>query len=412
MKNIKVYIFNSTCRAASYGIGTYINQLTLCLKKTTISFEIIHLNGTGKEVTVTEEKGYRQITIPIANYKNKKESEYYYRNATYLLDEYIVQDKDTECIFHLNFMSNPQFISCLRKRYKCKIVLVCHYTNWSFSLLGDEKHLLSIVNNGAKKRNIAERQCYNELRDDIKMIKQCDKFICVAKHSLDTYLKVSDIDNTKCQIINNALEDEYRELTPSRKQALRSKWQVPDNIKIILFVGRLDEVKGIGSLIKAFKKLLKTNPNIHLILAGDGNYSEWLAEAAECCTKVTFTGKLCKKAIKELYQIADVGVIPSIHEEFGLVAIEMMMHKIPIIAGNTGGLSEIIENNINGLKVQIQKLKGKRAISPQLLSTNIKLLVENEKLASEIGCNGRKSFLEKYEISLFKNKMEALYNNL
>lgn len=412
MKNIKVYIFNSACRAANYGIGTYINQLTLCLKKTTISFEIINLNGTGKEVTVTEEKGYRQITIPIANYKNKKESEYYYRNATYLLGEYIIQDKDIECIFHLNFMSNPQFISCLRKRYKCKIVLVCHYTNWSFSLLGDEKYLLSIVNNGAKKRNIAEKQCYNELRDDIKMIKQCDKFICVAKHSLNTYLKVSDIDNTKCQIINNALEDEYRELTPSRKQALRSKWQIPDNIKIILFVGRLDEVKGIGSLIKAFKKLLKTNPNTRLILVGDGNYSEWLAETAEYCTKVTFTGRLCKEAIRELYQIADIGVIPSIHEEFGLVAIEMMMHKIPIITGNTGGLTEIIENSINGLKVQIQKPKGKRSISPQLLSANIKLLVEDEKLASEIGCNGRKSFLEKYEISLFKNKMETLYNNL
>lgn len=412
MKNIKVYIFNSTCRAANYGIGTYINQLTSCLKKTNISFEVIHLNATGKEVTITEEKGYRQITIPIANYKNKKESEYYYRNVTYLLDEYIIQNKDTECIFHLNFMSNSQFISCLKKKYKCKIVLVCHYTNWSFSLLGDEKQLLSIVNNETKKRNTAERQYYNELKEDIKMIKQCDKFVCVAEHTLNSFLKVSNIESMKCQIINNALKDEYRELNPAQKQTLRSKWQISDNIKVILFVGRLEEIKGIGPLIKAFKKLLKTNPNTHLILAGDGNYSQWLAEAAECCTKVTFTGRLCKKAIKELYQIADIGVMPSIHEEFGLVAIEMMMHKIPIITGNTGGLSEIIENDINGLKVQIKISKGKRTISPQLLSANIKLLVENEQLASEIGNNGRKSFLEKYEISLFKDKMTTLYNNL
>lgn len=412
MRNKKIYIFNSASRAVNYGIGTYISQLTSCLNKANIDFDVIYLNAEGKEVAVTVQKGYRQISIPFTNYRNKKESEYYYRNVTYLLDEYIIQDQNTECIFHLNFMSNSLFVSYLKKRYKCKIILVCHYTNWSFSLLGDEKKLMSIVNNKAKKRSITEKHYYNELKEDIKMIKRCDRFICVAKHTLDTFLKVSDINRAKCQIIYNALKDEYCELNPIQKEILKSKWRLPEGTKIILFVGRLDEVKGIGPLIKAFKELLLTNPDIHLIIAGDGNYTQWLTEATDCCTKVTFTGRLCKKRIIELYQIADIGVMPSIHEEFGLVAIEMMMQKLPIIVGNTGGLSEIIKDNITGLKVSIKTLREKRTIPPKVLSTKIKLLLENKQLASEIAENGRRDFLKQYEISSFKDQMSMLYKNL
>lgn len=412
MKNRKVYIFNSASRAANYGIGTYINQLTSCLGTADISFDVIYLHGDGKEISVTKEKGYQQISIPNAHYRNKKELEYYYRNIAYLLDEYIIQNKNTECIFHLNFMTNPLFISSLKKRYRCKIILVCHYTNWSFSLLGDEKRLLSIVKDKSQRKNSTNKQYYNELQEDIRMIKKCNRFICVAEHTLNTFLKVSDIEDKKCQIINNALKDEYKKLTSTQKHTLKARWWIEDHTKIILFVGRLDEVKGVSLLINAFKKLLQTHSNIHLILVGDGDYNRLFTETSECCTKITFTGKLCKKKVQELYQVADIGVIPSIHEEFGLVAIEMMMHKLPIVVGDTGGLSEIVKDNVTGLKVPVKTLNGKRTILPQLLSQKIMQLLDNEQYASELAENGRKSFLEKYDISSFRDKILTLYKSL
>lgn len=412
MKNTKIYIFNSASRAANYGIGTYIEQLTSCLHKTSLSFEVIYLHGDGKEVTISKKKNYSQISIPAAAYRTTLGSEYYYRNVAYLLDEYIPRDKNTEYIFHLNFMSNPLFVSCLRKRYKCKIVLVAHYTNWSFALFGDEKKLLSIVNKTSRKRTGEEKQIYKSIQTDIKMIKKCDRFVCVAEHTLKTFQKISDIDQSKWQVIHNALKDEYKEIDTEKKLLLKAKWRINEDTKVVLFVGRLDEVKGISFLIKAFKNLLSTNPNSLLILAGDGDYSRWLKEVENCWTKITFTGRLEKKKIFELYQIADIGVVSSIHEEFGLVALEMMMHKIPIIVGDTGGLSEIVEDNITGLKVPIRMVKGKREISPQLLSNKMKLLLENDSFAYEIAENGRNRFLEKYEISSFKDKMLNLYNNL
>lgn len=412
MKNTKIYIFNSASRAANYGIGTYIEQLTSCLKNVKLKFDVIYLHSEGREVAITEKKNYRQISIPATSYRTLLESDYYYRNAAYLLEEYIPRDQNTEYIFHLNFMSNPQFVSYLKKRYKCKIILVSHYTNWSFSLFGDEKRLLSIVNKSPRKRTLEDKQIYKNIQSDIKMIKKCDKFVCVAQHTLDTFIKISDIDASKCQVINNALQNEYREINIERKASLKIKWWIPENVKIILFVGRLDEVKGISPLIRAFKNLLKTNPNIHLILAGDGDYARWLKEADCYCTKMTFSGRLDKKKITELYQIADIGVVSSIHEEFGLVALEMMMHKIPLIVGDTGGLSEIVEDNITGLRVPVRTIKGKREISPRLLSYKMKVLIDNDLFASELAKNGQNRFLEKYEMSSFREKILTLYNDI
>ncbi len=89
MKNKKVYIFNSESRAAVYGIGTYINQLTMCLKHSKIDFDIIFLHTKGYEVTISMEKGVRQISIPLVPYRKPEDDIYYYRNVVYLLDDYI-----------------------------------------------------------------------------------------------------------------------------------------------------------------------------------------------------------------------------------------------------------------------------------------------------------------------------------
>ena len=64
MTKKKVYIFNSNSRAAVYGIGTYIAQLTDCLKEAEIEFGLVYIHAEGDEVTVTEEGGYQLISIP------------------------------------------------------------------------------------------------------------------------------------------------------------------------------------------------------------------------------------------------------------------------------------------------------------------------------------------------------------
>ena len=60
--------------------------------------------------------------------------------------------------------------------------------------------------------------------------------------------------------------------------------------------------------------------------------NQWLKEATDCWTKIAFTGRLDKKQLYEFYSMADMGVVCSLHEEFGFVAIAMMMHALPVIS--------------------------------------------------------------------------------
>ena len=410
----KVYIINSKFRAINYGIGTYTEQLIECLKTTSIDFGVINLFSSENEISISEKDGYKQISIPSSpilfsfGFKNKN---LYYRNVAYLLKE-ILYEKNIKYIFHLNFMAESALAVNLKKLFNSKIILVAHYTDWSFSLLGDYKKLKNIIGKSETELEPFEKNVLENLKKDKELVNMCDKLICVAKHSLYYFVDICHVNPTKCLVVNNALKDIYKKKYINQKNRIKKKFNIPESSKIVIFAGRLDKVKGVLYLIKAFIKLYNKNPNTLLYIAGEGGFSHYLSVAENYWGKIIFTGKLDKKTLYELYSISDIGVVSSIHEEFGFVAIEMMMHKLPLIVTNTGGLAEIVEENVSGLKIPIRTIKGKRCIDTTKMKQKIDILLNNPDLASNIAKNGRRRFLEKYELSLFKEKMAELYSNI
>ena len=107
-------------------------------------------------------------------------------------------------------------------------------------------------------------------------------------------------------------------------------------------------------MIKAFRMLLKKNPDCRLVIAGDGDLSKYIYES-RYCSKITFVGKLPHKELYLLYQIADIGVLPSLMEQCSYTVIEMLMFGLPIIGTTTPGISEMIEDGVHGYKVKIRK---------------------------------------------------------
>jgi len=409
----KIYIFNRKSKAAAYGVGTYIDNLIKILKSSKWEFELIYIYAEGDKITITEMDGYRQISIPYPTTESENDDEYYRRNIAYILKEFIPEDKHRENIFQLNYMTNSALIRELKKHFRCKVILVSHYTDWSFLLLGDYSRLKKLLQKPKKElKEAIEKAVVKEFREDVRMINRADCFVCVAQHTLDMFQESGNIQVEKAQVINNALKDVYIPLSEKEKTDLRKKYQLEEKTKVILFAGRLDEVKGIAYLIRAFQKAVITNQDARLLIAGDGNFNEWLKESADCWSKITFTGRIDKKKLYELYAIADMGIACSLHEEFGFVAIEMMMHALPVIVTKTGGLDEIVEDGISGLKVPVRTLKGKRQVDVQCLAEKINYLLNNPLYAKELGKNGRKRFLEKYEWLLFKEKMLKLYSTI
>lgn len=126
-----------------------------------------------------------------------------------------------------------------------------------------------------------------------------------------------------------------------------------DNEKIILFMGRLVYEKGIQTLISAMPKILSHYNDSKLIIAGKGGMIDELRAQVNYLglgNKVYFTGYLGSKDVQRMYKCADVAVFPSTYEPFGIVALEAMLSGTPVVTSDIGGLNEIVEHGVNGMK--------------------------------------------------------------
>lgn len=126
--------------------------------------------------------------------------------------------------------------------------------------------------------------------------------------------------------------------------------------KVLLFVGRLVPEKGLDTLINALPMILAGGVNVKLVVVGEGPQKEMyqgMASDYGLREKVLFAGYIDDWTLRALYRVADVTVVPSKFEPFGIVALEAMAAHCPLVTTSTGGLSEIVDDGGTGLKVPI-----------------------------------------------------------
>ena len=144
--------------------------------------------------------------------------------------------------------------------------------------------------------------------------------------------------------IVNGIKDRKPIPGNSQQESLRRKYGFTPADKLVLFAGRLCDTKGVGVLLEAVKPLIDRDKNIHLLLAGSGNLSSYYEKSVGYWKNIHFLGQVKRETVFELYQIADVGAFPSYQEQFGYVAIEMMMFGLPVVAfTESGGLKDIFQ---------------------------------------------------------------------
>jgi len=129
----------------------------------------------------------------------------------------------------------------------------------------------------------------------------------------------------------------------------------PQEDPIVLFAGRLEYEKGVQTLIAAAPRIVAAHPGARFVIAGEGTYGGQLRDLASqspLADRFEFLGFMDESDMPELYRQASVVVAPSIYEPFGIVALEAMAAKVPVIVGDTGGLRELVEHGENGLCVR------------------------------------------------------------
>jgi glycogen(starch) synthase len=126
--------------------------------------------------------------------------------------------------------------------------------------------------------------------------------------------------------------------------ALRARFARPDE-KLVLLVGRLVYEKGFQLALEALSPILQRLAGVRFLVAGSGTYEHQLkvqAQSAGLSEHGVFLGWIGDDVLHSLYRIADLCVVPSIYEPFGLVALEAMASGCPCIVADTGGLREVV----------------------------------------------------------------------
>ena len=229
------------------------------------------------------------------------------------------------------------------------------------------------------------------------------KVICCSNYMVSHVRWAFGLPEDKLVMVPNGVNTEvYTKIENNDLRHFRNKFALPEE-KIVLFVGRLVHEKGIHVLVNAVPKVLE-KVNSKFIIVGNGYMREQLSNIVRhigLTHKVMFTGFVDDETLRKLQKCADVSVVPSLFEPFGIVALEAMAAKSPVVVSDTGGLSEIVEHDLAGVKVYPD--------NPDSLAWGIAKVLRDEAYANWIKTNAYKKVQEKYDWDRIAQKTKAVY---
>jgi glycogen synthase len=178
---------------------------------------------------------------------------------------------------------------------------------------------------------------------------EANRIIACSTHMRWEITRLFDVPVDRVEVIPNGIDLTQWRVASQAREAARCRW-APDG-PLVVFLGRMEWEKGGHVLLDAMPTLLRRFPGLRLVLAGRGSMEDRLHEQSArlgLAGAVTFTGWLPEDDLHALVACADVAVVPSIYEPFGLVALEAAALGTPLVVSDTGGLAEFVEPGETG----------------------------------------------------------------
>lgn len=226
-----------------------------------------------------------------------------------------------------------------------------------------------------------------------KLLERAERVIAVSNYTRKELLENYNVDARKVRVIPNGV-DVNRFNPPDKKEKERVKREMGfDDNKIVLYVGRLCNRKGLPTLLGAASIVLRKNRNVKFVISGGGFPHEEkrlkaLSRKLEIDEAALFLGYVPDRMLPKLYQAADVFVLPSIYEGMPFTLLEASASGLPVVATKVGGIPEVIKDGENGFLVN--------PTDPQGLAEKVLYLLENPSLAYKMGVLGRKNIEERF----------------
>jgi glycosyltransferase involved in cell wall biosynthesis len=232
------------------------------------------------------------------------------------------------------------------------------------------------------------------------------KVICCSDYMVSHVGYAFGLPEDKMVMIPNGVRlPAYQKTMKLCDKNIRVMFALPEE-KIILYVGRLVYEKGIQILVNAAPKILE-KVNAKFIIVGSGYMKEQLSNIVKSMNlekKILFSGFVEEDILLKLQMYADVSVVPSLFEPFGIVALEAMAAGSPVVVSDTGGLSEIVDHNSTGVKVYPN--------NPESLAWGVTKTLLDDKYREYIRKNAYKKIREKYNWKKIALQTKQIYKSV
>lgn len=210
------------------------------------------------------------------------------------------------------------------------------------------------------------------------------------------------IKSFKSIVINNGIDQ--KKFDPRKQfKNIRSELNITESAVLLLFIARFTSHKQPLSLLSAFKNALHDNPNLHLLMVGEGDQKseaeEWLKKE-KLQEKVTF--QPFREDIPDILATGDIYILPSLWEGLPIGLLEAMAMGKAVIATKVDGTIEIVEDKVNGYLINTDKLVSELCEAINTLSSNVEL-------RNSYGSAAINTINERFNASVMTRKVEELY---
>jgi glycogen synthase len=200
---------------------------------------------------------------------------------------------------------------------------------------------------------------------------RADRVIACSYYMREQIADIFAVADEKVTVIPNGIDpDDLQAPDGPELERLRREFAMPDE-RLVLLIGRLVYEKGFQLALEAMPDLIERVPRTRFLVAGSGTHEQELRRQAAGLGLMehgTFLGWIGDDVLHSLYRIADVCVVPSIYEPFGLVALEAMASGCPCIVADTGGLREVVPHDEAGLRFRARDPGALAEVSARVLS--------------------------------------------
>ncbi|MCR4329543.1 MAG: glycosyltransferase family 4 protein [Candidatus Roizmanbacteria bacterium] len=400
---MKILFITSTSSAYIGGEAVYLENLLSALEERGIEVRVIVLSTINKIVSnYSDDPRIRMILVKdLYTYTGLLARNMFYPYVYYKLRKEVREFNPTvvhlQTVFYLKTvllcLRNLPIIQSFNELSLVYPLFPVFFEHDPYTTYRGEIDFKQMKKNGIKKRTVfIDHLLCSEQRFSKKYVRT---FLCPSQYLLNEAHHAG---------FKNTLYLPYfqEDSTPYIKK------EASKNPPYLLFVGRLEKIKGVDNLLHAFVQIHKERPDVQLRIIGIGPLSEsWqdLAHQLDIDTHVQFFGWVQKEKVFEYYQEARAVIIPSIYPETNpLVAFEAMRQGTPVIAYNVGGLPETVEHEYSGLVV-------KRFDIPGLAQACIRL-IDDASLAHRFGTNGRNRLTERYSKKGHIDALIQIYDSL